>query len=123
MPIEQIIPECEPAEIGTRNTTDFEKRAAQLTDLLRDEISDEVERRLHTELLNEIAGEIAATEASVREKELEIATTMSTDDFNLGAVLKLKAEKQELDAYLRGLLFCAEKWAARRSSENPISKD
>lgn len=123
MPIEKLTLDCEPAAgVEPSYATEFERRAAEITQLFRDEIAEELRAQFDQELKDrmasmgavgsshaEIRNEIAATEAAVRAKDAEIDGTMGSDAFNFGAVLKLKAERQELAAYLRGLLFCSGK--------------
>ena len=125
MPIENLSLDCELVdEVEPTYATEFEKRAAEITDLFREEIAEELRAQFDQELKDRIASmhaegdrsshaeilnEIAATEAAVRAKDAEIDATMANDAFNLGAVLRLKAERQELGAYLRGLLFCSGK--------------
>jgi uncharacterized protein YpiB (UPF0302 family) len=51
--------------------------------------------------------EIARAKESLRQKELHLEKLMSEDSFPYGAILKIKAECQTEEAYLRGLNFHA----------------
>src|SRR5262249_14763542 len=81
--------------------SEFEKRATDITALMRKEIVAEFRARLQAEL----EAEIAVTTASLQEKEDEIAAAVGNEAFNFGNVLKLKTEKMELASYLKGLEF------------------
>jgi hypothetical protein len=83
----------------------FEKRASDITDLMRVRIAAELRARFHAELDEEIA----ITMANLQKKEEEIASAADSEAFNLGNVLKLKTESLELASYLKGLRFCASK--------------
>jgi hypothetical protein len=83
----------------------FEKRANDLTDLIRVKIAAELRARFQEELDDEIA----VTMANLQKKEDEIAAAAESEAFNLGNVLKLKTERVELASYLKGLQFCASK--------------
>jgi hypothetical protein len=92
-------------EMSKSYSSEFEKRAMDITALMQKEIVAELRARFQAEL-NE---EIAVTTASLQEKEAELADAAGNDAFNLGLLLKLKTERLELACYLRGLQFCASK--------------
>jgi hypothetical protein len=67
---------------------------------LRQEI-ESLRKRIPARLVEEIA----AAEANLHKKDVELTKKLSEDSFALGAILQLKTERLELDAYLRGLTF------------------
>lgn len=107
------------AEVLTRSATVFERRADQIAELLRAEIArklqKEYEERLRLELLRreqELRSEITRVEHLLRAKDAEIIEGLSGDAVSLGAIVQLRAERRELNAYLNGLTF-------RETSEQP----
>lgn len=55
----------------------------------------------------ELIAEIAATHAQLMQKEVELAKGLSDESFPFGTIVQLRAERLELDSYLRGLNFRA----------------
>ena len=94
-------------ELSKSRSSEFEKRAADIADLMRVEIATKLRARLQAEL----AEEIAVTTENLQKTDAEIAAAAESDAFNLGNVLKLKTQRLELASYLKGLEFCAAKVA------------
>ena len=94
-------------ELSKSRSSEFEKRAADIADLMRTEIAIEFRARLQAEL----SEEIAVTTENLQKTDAEIAAAADSDAFNLGNVLKLKTQRLELASYLKGLEFCAAKVA------------
>jgi hypothetical protein len=96
---------------------------AELAEELRLEFNAELEIRVaairnqYAELLHEdgklavaapeLIEEIAATQAQLMKKEIELAKGLSDESFPFGTIVQLRAERMELDSYLRGLNFRA----------------
>jgi hypothetical protein len=54
-----------------------------------------------------VSEEITRAKESLRQKELQLEQLMSDDAFPYGEILKIRAECQTLEAYVRGLNFQA----------------
>jgi hypothetical protein len=95
-----------PAQELTKSySSEFEKRAADLTELMRVEIAAELMARLQADADEEIA----LTMVNLQKKDAEIAGAEGNETFNLGVLLKLKSERLELASYLKGVQFFASK--------------
>ena len=55
----------------------------------------------------ELIAEIAATHAALHKKEVALAKGLADESFPFGVIVQLRAERLELDSYLRGLNFRA----------------
>ena len=94
-------------ELKRNYSSEFERRASDIVELMRIETAGKVQARI----LAELEEEIAVTTADLQKKEGEITAAVAKEVFNLGLVLKLKTERLELASYLKGLQFCASKAA------------
>jgi uncharacterized small protein (DUF1192 family) len=90
-------------EVKGSYSSEFEKRAADIVELMRIATA----RKVQVPVLAELEEEIAVTTAELQKKEAEISAAVGNEAFNYGLVLKLKTERLELASYLRGLQFCA----------------
>lgn len=90
-------------EVKGSYSSEFEKRATDIVELMRLETAGKVRARI----LAELEEEIAVTNADLQKKEAEIGAAVGNETFNYGLVLKLKTERLELASYLKGLQFCA----------------
>jgi len=55
----------------------------------------------------ELLEEIAETHAQLMKKEIELAKGLADESFPFGTIVQLRAQRIELDSYLRGLNFRA----------------
>ena len=55
--------------------------------------------------LTAILEEILSAEESLRKKDGELATLLKDDSIRLGAILDVRRDQSELNAYLKGLKF------------------
>jgi hypothetical protein len=90
-------------ELKGSYSSEFEKRAADIVELMRIATAGKVQ----VPVLAELEEEIAVTTAALQKKEDEISAAVGNEAFNYGLVLKLKSERLELASYLKGLQFCA----------------
>lgn len=108
-----------------------EDRVSEIAGRLRVELAEELRVQFNAELESRIAAirnqyeglvqgngklpeaapelieEIAATHAQLMKKEIELAKGLSDESFPFGTIVQLRAERMELDSYLRGLNFRA----------------
>jgi hypothetical protein len=105
-----------------------EDRVKEIESRLRVEIAQELRAQFNAELEHRIASsrrqyegllhggtaslatpelieEIEATHARLLEKELELAKGLSDESFPFGTILQLRAQRMQLDSYLKGLNF------------------
>src|SRR4030095_472453 len=94
-------------ELRRNYSSEFEKRATDIVELMRLETTGKV----RAQIMAELEQEIDVTTADLQKKEAEIAAAVGNETFNYGLVLKLKTERLELASYLKGLQFCASKAA------------
>ena len=109
----------------------IEDRVSEMASRLRAELAEELRVEFNAELeirvsaiRNQYAGllhengklpeaapelieEIAATQAQLMKKEIELAKGLADESFPFGIIVQLRAERMELDSYLRGLNFRA----------------
>ena len=100
-----------------------ERMRAEIAEQLRVEFNAELETRVaairnqYEGLSNEsgklpaaapeLIEEIAATHAELLKKEVELAKGLADESFPFGLILQLRAQRMELDSYLKGLNFRA----------------
>ena len=127
---QQLLPNCDGAEICAIQAwyaADFDRRVTELSELLRIEITEQLRAQFNEELEQRVAfaqskqsagsgqnadtqgllEEIASAQEDLQKKEAELANKMTADAFPFADVLRLRTEKSELAAYLRGLNFRA----------------
>jgi hypothetical protein len=107
-----------------------EDRVREMADRMRAEIAEQLRLEFNAELETRVASirnqyeslvhesgqapaapelieEIAATHAELLKKEVELAKGLADESFPFGVIVQLRAQRLELDSYLKGLYFRA----------------
>jgi len=102
--------------LEAKYAADFERRVAEMTELLRIEITKELRIQFTTEpqlgietVRAMILDEIANTEQGLYETDRALEEVLADRTARLGTILELKAAKREMSAYLKGLSFAGNK--------------
>lgn len=111
------------AAVEDRVKETAERMRAEIAEQLRVEFNAELETRVaairnqyeglahengtQSAAAPELIEEIAATHAALLKTEVELAKGLADESFPFGVILRLRAERMELDSYLKGLNFHA----------------